>query len=73
MNINKKYAFFIIKCIFDFAEKYKISVKDSFIYLKNFNCIQYLIENYDIEHTLSKEDTLEALCRIAHNNGGDIN
>ncbi len=30
------------------------------------------MENYDIEHTLPKEDTLEALSCIARKNGGYI-
>ncbi|MCL2800131.1 MAG: DUF3791 domain-containing protein [Treponema sp.] len=72
MNNNKKYTLFIIKCISNFAEKNNINIKDSFLYLNKYNCIQYLIENYDIEHTLSKDDTLEAMYRIAHNNGGHI-
>jgi len=72
MTYEKKYTFFIIKCIFDFAEKYKINIKDAYLYIKEFNYIQYLMENYEIEHTLSKEDTLEALSCIAHNNGGYI-
>jgi hypothetical protein len=69
-NLNKKSIFFYTACIFDFAEKYKISLKESYIYLNKYNGIQYLIENYDIEHTLSKEDTLEALLYITSKNGG---
>jgi hypothetical protein len=40
--------------------------------LKKHEGLQFLMENYEIEHTLSKEDTLEALTRIAHRNGGHI-
>jgi len=73
MKTEKKYFLFIIKCISDFAGKHNMNLKEAYHYLNEFNCIRYLMENYDIEHTLSKEDTLEALSRIAQNNGGHIN
>ena len=70
MTANKNTIHYIITCIVDFAEKYNISIKDSFEYLKKYNCVQYLFENYEIEHTLSKDDTLGALSQISHQNGG---
>ena len=72
MNTDKKIIFFYITCIFDFAQKYKISIKDAYNYLKEYNGIQYLMENYEIEHTLSKDDTLEALSHITQKNGGHL-
>jgi len=72
MKYNKKSAFYLISCIFDFSEKYNINIKDAFIYLKKYNGIQFLIENYEIEHTLSKADTLEALSCITKKNGGNL-
>lgn len=66
--LDKKKLLFYISCIFDYAEMSNINYKDSYFFLKENKCIQYLIENYDIEHTLSKEDTLEALTYISNNN-----
>jgi len=70
--MDKKAILYFITCIADFAEKYKTSIKDAFLYLKKYNGLQFLMENYEIEHTLSKEDTLEALSHIAHKNGGHL-
>ena len=70
--IDKNASHYFITCVADFAEKYKMSIKDAFLYLKKFNGIRFLIENYDIEHTLSKEDTMEALSIIARKNGGHL-
>jgi len=70
--MNKKAIHYFITCVADFAEEYKMSIKDAFLYLKKYKGIQFLMENYEIEHTLSKEDTLKALFRIAHKNGGRL-
>ena len=70
MNNTEKSIFFYIACIFDFAEKNNLSIKESYIYLNKYNGIQYLIDNYEIEHTLSKEDTLQALSNITIKGGG---
>ena len=70
--MDKKAVHYFVVCIADFAEKYNTSIKDAFLYLKKYEGLQFLMENYEIEHTLSKEDTLEALTRIAHRNGGHI-
>jgi hypothetical protein len=71
-DMDKNAVHYFIVCVADFAEKYKMSIKDAFLYLKKFNGIRFLIENYEIEHTLSKEDTLEAVSLIARKNGGHL-
>lgn len=73
MKTDKKSIFFCITCIFDFAQKYSLTIKDAYNYLKKYTGIQYLLENYEIEHTLSKNDTLEALSRLTQKNGGYLN
>lgn len=67
--MSKKAVFYFISCIADFAEKNAMSIKEAFLYLQKYNGLQFLMENYDIEHTLSKEDTLEALSSITHISG----
>jgi len=69
-NYNKKIIFYFISCIVDFAEKFDLTIKDAFLYLNKYKGIQYLLENYEIEHIFSKEDTLEAL--ICKKNGGNL-
>ncbi len=49
-----------------------MSVKESFLYLDTCKGIDYLQEFYDIEHTLSIDDTLEALTEICRQNGGKL-
>ena len=61
MNTDKKVVFYFITCIFNFAENFNLTIKDAYIYIKKYGGIQYLLENYEIEHTLVKKETLEAL------------
>jgi len=68
--MNKKIVHYFVTCIVDFAEKNNMSIKDAFFYLKKYDGIRFLTENYEIEHTLSKDDTMDALARITHQNGG---
>ena len=70
--MDKNAIHYFIACVVDFAERYKMSIKDAFLYLKQFDGMRFLMENYEIEHTLSKEDTLEALSVITRKNGGHL-
>jgi len=70
--MNKKLAEFMVMSVNDFAREKNISVKESFSYLCQNNGIDYLRDFYDIEHTLSKEDTMEALSSICRQNGGNL-
>jgi len=68
--MNKKVVHYLVACVVDFAEKNDMRIKDAFFYLKKHNGIDFLIENYEIEHTLSKDDTMDALSNIVRGNGG---
>jgi hypothetical protein len=59
-------------CIAEFARHKSISEKDAFIYLKKFGGVSFLEEFYDIEHTLSLEDTMETLTGLCQKSGGGI-
>lgn len=72
VSMNKKLAEFMVLCVDKFAKEKNISVKESFLYLDTYKGIDYLQEFYDIEHTLSIDDTLEALGDICRQNGGNL-
>jgi hypothetical protein len=63
---------YIIMCIAEFARHKNISEKDAFVYLKKFGGMAFLEEFYDIEHTLSLEDTMGTLTELCQKSGGDI-
>lgn len=63
---------YMVACVNEFADKYKISGKEAFNYLNEYKAINFLINNYEIEHTLSIEDAIDDITIVAKNNGGTI-
>jgi hypothetical protein len=63
---------YIVACVNEFARSKSISIKDAFLYLHTFKGIQFLVDHYDIEHTLSFDDVIEDISAICRNNDGAI-
>ena len=74
-NLDKKknnQVEYLVTCIGAFAEKYNLALPQAYSYLKRFTGIDFLIECYDIEHTLSIENAVEDLQQLCYNHGGKI-
>jgi len=69
-DINRIYYF--IMCVSAFSEKKGISKKEAFNYLHAHNGMEFLIDCYEAEHTLSLDDAVEDLVLVCKNNGGNI-
>ena len=63
---------YIVVCISEFASRYKIHMRDAYIYLSQHNGIEFLKEFYDVEHTLSFDDIIDNLTAICKKNGDAI-
>jgi hypothetical protein len=63
---------YYVLCVSAFAERKKLPQAEAFNYLYTYQGIDFLIECYDAEHTLSLEDAVEDLTRICQNNGGSL-
>jgi hypothetical protein len=61
---------YLVICISEFAERFRINDKQAYQYLAQYGEISFLIEHYEIEHTLSLEDAIDDITLICHNNGG---
>lgn len=68
--MSKKLAEFMVLSVDKFAAEKHIPVKESFLYLDKYKGLDYLQEFYDVEHTLSPADTIEALTLVCKRNGG---
>ena len=55
-----------------FGEGFKLTVQQAFRYLYNFKGIRFLLEYYDVVHTLSIDDTVDDLIKVCQKNGGDL-
>lgn len=63
---------YIVVCISEFASRYKMHMKDAYIYLSRNKGIEFLMEFYDVEHTLSFDDVLDDLAVVCRKNGGTL-
>jgi len=71
-EINRNQVNYYILCVAAFAEQKNIPPVKAFNYLYTFNGIDFLIDCYDAEHTLSLNDAVEDLTQVCRNNGGTI-
>lgn len=55
-----------------FGDRFNLTVQQSFCYLYNFKGIRFLLEYYDVEHTLSIDDTVDVLIKVCQKNGGEL-
>ena len=63
---------YLVICINDFAEHMGIAPKESYSYLAEYGGLDFLLEHYEIEHTLSLGDAIDDLTLICRNNGGNL-
>ena len=70
--LQRKQIDYTVVCVNEFAKRKKIHSTEAFCYLDKYKGIQFLKENYEIEHTLSIEDAIDDLELICKNNGGHL-
>ncbi len=63
------YFIFVIQ---DFSERYKIPVRNAFLYIQRYKGLDFLEEHYAAEHLLSMEDVLDDVTKVCQKNGGGI-
>lgn len=72
MTELRKEINYTVACVSEFASRYDMSQQEAFQYLYKYKGIEFLKENYEIEHTLSLDDALDDLFMICRNNGGAL-
>lgn len=70
MSEERKQINYAVACVSEFARKHGLTAKDAFGFLFKYKAIEFLKENYDIEHTLSLDDALDDMLLICERNGG---
>lgn len=63
---------YIVICVSEFADRHGIPMQEAYQYLRQYKGIDYLQEFYDVEHTLSFDDTMDDLTTVCRKNGGDM-
>ena len=63
--------YFVI-CINEFAKRYDIGAREAMAYLDKYNGLQFLEEFYDVQHTLSFDETVDNLTIVCQRHGGAL-
>ena len=61
---------YIVACISEFANRHGLAQNKAYQYLRKYKGIQFLLEFYDVEHTLSFDEAVDDLTTICRKNGG---
>lgn len=67
---KRKQINYSVVCVSEFAKKNQLSSQDAFRFLYDYKGLDFLDENYEIEHTLSLNDAIADLEQVCRNNGG---
>ena len=63
---------YIVACVGAFAQRYDLTNPQAYAYLRRFTGIDFLLDCYEAEHTLSIDDAVSDLQIICSRNGGRI-
>jgi hypothetical protein len=63
---------YMIACVNEFEDRFNINGKEAFNYLNEHKAINFLLNNYEIEHTLSIDDAVDDIVIVAKNNAGTM-
>lgn len=61
---------YIVMSLGMFARKYKLTKKEACNYLSRFKGLDFSIRNYEVEHQLSLQESVEDMAAICRRNGG---
>ncbi len=63
---------YTVTCISEFSYRHSLSYQDSYLYLKKYGGIAFLVDCYEAEHLLSIDDTIDDLTFLCKRNGGNL-
>ena len=71
MTDAKKVQYYVM-CVSAFSDRKGLEKRDAFNYLYDYDGINFLVDCYEAEHTLSLDDAVDDLTHVCKNNGGTI-
>lgn len=63
---------YVICCVGAFAKRFNLSNAQSYAYLRRYRAIDFLLDYYGAEHTLSIDDAVDDMQAICNREGGKI-
>lgn len=68
-QLEKNILDFLVALISEFAARFDISQERAYNYIKEYKGLEFYFAHYNIMHTLSFDDNVDALARLCSNNG----
>ena len=63
---------YMVACVNEFADRFNLNGKEASNYLNEHRAINFLLNNYEIENTLSIDDAIDHIFIVAKNNRGTV-
>ncbi len=63
---------YVVACVGAFAQAFGLTNPQAYSYLRRFSGIDFLLDCYEAEHTLSIDDAVSDLQFICHREGGQL-
>lgn len=72
MDLNHNIIEYVNGCVGAFANRFKLTTAQAYAYMRRFKGIDFLIDCYAAEHTLSIDDAVEDVAFLCKKNGGRL-
>lgn len=63
---------FLVALVAEFAARFGISQDKAYNYIREYKGLEFYFAHYNINHTLSFDDNVDALIRVCANHGGTL-
>lgn len=63
---------YVVALVSEFAARYSIMPRQAYTYLSRFKGLDYLYNHYNVLHTYSFEDAVDAVSEVCRHNGGKL-
>jgi len=71
-KLDKNILDFLVALVAEFAARFNITQDKAYNYIREYKGLEFYMAHYNINHTLSFEDNIEALIRVCANHGGTL-
>jgi hypothetical protein len=70
--VDKQEINYLVLIFNEFAKLHNISILEAYQYISEYKGLEFLLEFYDVNHTLSTDDVVDDVAAICARNGGAI-
>lgn len=72
MYLTRHIIEYVNCCVGAFANRFKLPMSEAYAYLRRFKGIDFLIDCYEAEHTISIDDAVDDITVLCQKQGGRL-